>query len=89
MANHAFTTSAIQEAALTYKRGIVNAERASAAPPLPPFEDNAAYVDDVVRNTLLGPLVQTFVEARLQLVANAYRTATNTQRQTVDTTLGL
>jgi hypothetical protein len=89
MATHSFTTTVIQETALTYKRSIVNAQRASQSPPLPPFDDNPAYVDDVVRNTLLGPLVQEYVETRLQQVANAYRTATNTQRQTVDSTLGL
>jgi len=89
MAQHTFTTSAIQEAALTYKRGVVNAQRAAATPPLPSFEDNPSYVDEVVRNVLLGPLVQEFVEARLQLVANAYRTATNAQRQTVDAALSL
>ena len=89
MAVHTFTTSAVQEAALTYKRSVVNAQRAAAVPPLPPFDDNPAYVDDVVRQKLLGPLVQEFVEARLQMVANAYRTATNAQRVAADTALGL
>ena len=89
MAVHTFTTTPIQEAALTYKRGIVNAQRAAKTPPLPPFDDNPAFVDDVVRNTLIGPLVQEFVEARLQLIANAYRTATNTQRQAADAALGI
>ena len=89
MAVHTFTTSAIQEAALTFRRAEVNAQRASAIPPLPPFEDNPTYIDEVVRNTLLGPLVQEFVEARLQVLANAYRTATNAQRQAADAALGI
>jgi hypothetical protein len=89
MANYAFTTTAIQEAALTFKRGKVNTERATATPPLPPFDDNAAYVADYVGSTLMAPLFVEFVEARLQMVANAYRTATNAQRQAADTALGI
>jgi hypothetical protein len=42
-----------------------------------------------VENQILGPLVPEFVEARLQMVANAYRIATAAQRQSVDATLGL
>lgn len=89
MAVHTFTTGAVQEAAITYKRGLVNQDRATQVPPLPPFDDNPAYVDEVVRMKLLGPLVQEFVESRLQLVANAYRTATAAQRQAADQALGI
>lgn len=89
MALHQFNTTAIQEAAITYKRQRINAERTSATPPLPPFDDNAAFVAFAVENEILGPLVPEFVEARLQLVANAYRTATNAQRQAADQALGI
>lgn len=89
MAVHSFTTSALQEAAITYKRSRVNQERAAQVPPLPPFDDNAAFVAFAVENQILGPLVPEFVESRLQLVANAYRMATPAQRQSVDQALGI
>lgn len=89
MATYSFTTTAFQEAAVTFKRTKVNAERSAAVPPLPPFDDNTTYVSDFVVTTLMSPLLVEYVEARLQMVANAYRTATPTQRQTVDTALGL
>jgi hypothetical protein len=89
MALHSFNTTALQEAAISYKRQRVNQERAAMTPPQPPFDDNAAFVAFAVENQILGPLVPEFVEARLQMVANAYRIATPAQRQSVDSTLGL
>lgn len=89
MALHQFNTTNLQEAAITYKRSRVNAERTTQTPPLPPFDDNPAFVAFAVENQILGPLVPEFIEARLQLVANAYRTATPAQRSSVDTALGI
>jgi hypothetical protein len=89
MALHTFDTSPLQEAAITFKRQRVNQERAAQTPPLPPFDDNAAFVAFVVENQILGPIVPEFVNARLQLVADAYRTATPAERQAVDQALGI
>ena len=89
MADYSFSTNAIQEAAISDRRLSVNAERAANNPPLPPFDDNAAFVDDTIRSQILGPVVQGFIEKRLQQVANAYRTGSTAQRQAVDQALGL
>jgi hypothetical protein len=89
MAQYTFDTTAIEDAALTSKRLAVNAERAALDPPQAPFPDNQSFVTVSVRSTLLKPMVEAFIEQRLQIVADAYRQATNVQRQQVDTALGL
>jgi hypothetical protein len=89
MAQYTFDTTAIEDAALTSKRNAVNAERAALTPPQAPFPDNQSFVTVSVRTTLLKPMVEAFIEQRLQIVADAYRQATNAQRQQVDTALGL
>ncbi len=89
MALHQFTTTGIEEAAITDARRDENAERSRQVPPQPPFDDNASFVEFVVRARVLGPKVMSFVNKRLQLVADAYRTATPAQRQAVDSALGL
>jgi hypothetical protein len=89
MAVYTKNTNSLQEAALTAHRLTLNAERAAAVPPLPPFDDNASMVDFLIDNQMLGPTVQAFIERRLQQIANAYRTATNAQRAAADTALGI
>lgn len=89
MAVHSFSTTPVQEAAITSARSAENDRRAALIPPLPPFDDNASFVDFAVTNKILGPEVTAFINARLQLVANAYRVATQADRNQVDTILGI
>lgn len=79
MATFSFTTTAEQDRALAAKR-VTDA---------PSAKDTAEYVAAVVRDTLLASVVAEYVEARVQLVADAYRAGTAEQRAAVDKDLGL
>ncbi|MPZ20133.1 MAG: hypothetical protein GEV06_19780 [Luteitalea sp.] len=81
MATYTKTTGPVQEAAITAKR--LKATEAGGD-----FSDNAAFVDHAI-DAMLQPIVAEFIEARLQLVADAYRTAPASARATVDEALGL
>lgn len=87
MADYTFTTTAVEEAALTDKRLLVNVERVAAGQA--EFPTNQSFVTVTVRETLMKPMVAAYIERRLQQVADAYRTATAVQRSQVDSALGL
>ena len=87
MAEYTFTTTPLEDDAITAARLDTNRARAGQDPPLPPFDTNAEFVAAIVRVKILGPEVMAFVNARMQLVANAYRTATVEDRAAAEAAL--
>ena len=93
MASYSFTTDTVQELALTALREQENAEAVvdPLAPPAPPrYADNQAYVTARV-TALLAPAITKYIEQRLHVVADAYRSPTTTlaQRKAVEKALGI
>ena len=84
---HVFDTTVLQEDALTSLRVKENAARDGQVPKLPPFDDNDAFWFWYIQTNVMDPLMITFIEARLQKVADAYRVATDSSRKAVDSTL--
>lgn len=75
-----YTTSDLQEAAITLRRGVVNQQREKDRLPL--LADNAAYVA-----YLLDDAMKTYIESKVQQFADKYRGATDSQRAAVDAAL--
>lgn len=79
MPNYTIAVTDEQDAAIT-------ARRTHEAPDV---KDNATYVTATVRDRILKGVVDAFIEARVQKVADAYRQGTADQRATVDRVLGI
>lgn len=76
-----FTTTALQDAALAARLRVVNRERTASG------QRAFATVDEYVAS-LLTTAEAVYLEARVQLVADAYRAATEKIRGKVDALLG-
>ena len=85
MARHTFDTTPAEEDAITAARLVAN----QALPEDRRFVTNADFVAAYVRTDVMAPVVRRYVETRLNLVADTYRTATPEQRAAAEAALGL
>ena len=81
MAQYVIDTSDEQEGAITMARLESNKTQVQQ------FADNATYVLFHTQTSILGPLVERFVESRVQVIADAYRKAEAKDRSSVDDVL--
>lgn len=79
MPTYSFTATDEQDAAITARR----------LKTVPEVKDNATFVAGAVRDRILASVVQEFIEARVQKVADAYRNGTAQQRADVDKVLSI
>jgi hypothetical protein len=86
MALYQFTTTALQEAALTRHVEKVNVTRRGNGQAA--FADNQAFVTDAIV-MLLRPVLDDFIAERVALVQSAYVAASPAQRAAAESALGL
>jgi hypothetical protein len=82
------TTTARQEAALSYMRTQINAQRARQTPPDPALADNTALLNFIVGN-LLADFQARERENLSDRLGTAYQTATPAVQSQVKTLLGI